>query len=592
MEKTKIEINRHMLLLIFIICITALNDIMVYFFSINYELSLLISIALISILYFFNKKKIQITIDFSKLDLIPFFLYLIISFFLIIYLDDFIDTITYHIYNQRNPFIDKINFDFLPSSTTFFPLGDRMYYIFTKYLGYRVGVILSGYILIILYYQTKKALTIVLPKLSEKRIILWSSIVIFSLTANSLIFKYNVDSFSMVILFELIYIFIKNVNVFENKNYLYFSVLLSGIAIGIKISNSVLVTVILFAIIINSLVKIKYKFCKFIKPYDFLFLLIIFVFPYIVYMINNYHQTGNPVFPFFNGIFKSIYYKEIAGADLRLGYKNIIEFFLWPIIICFNPVLGDDIIERIDLIWGLGYIVSILYLFIGKNKTIRKLSLLNLILTIVWIKFISGYARYGLAISFTYYFIVIYVIETIIDGLKGETKKEKLINIYKFASVASMLIIIAVTVIDGIDMLLYRMAHSLYYSMGIEEKSGSISGKYDIDGVWICTKYNTSYIDLIRYKEDPMYNIDIVLKKDPMWEVENDFSDYSKKEFYEKLKNKKLYTIISTKYYNYIVELLNKNGFEMKEKILYMDKKILNKYNYLYIVEISYIGVT
>ena len=89
-----------------------------------------------------------------------------------------------------------------------------------------------------------------------------------------------------------------------------------------------------------------------------------------------------------------------------------------------------------------------------------------------------------------------------------------------------------------------------------------------------------------------MYNIDIVLKKDPMWEVENDFSDYSKKEFYEKLKNKKLYTIISTKYYNYIVELLNKNGFEMKEKILYMDKKILNKYNYLYIVEISYIGVT
>ena len=155
-----------------------------------------------------------------------------------------------------------------------------------------------------------------------------------------------------------------------------------------------------------------------------------------------------------------------------------------------------------------------------------------------------------------------------------------------------MLIIIAVTVIDGIDMLLYRMAHSLYYSMGIEEKSGSISGKYDIDGVWICTKYNTSYIDLIRYKEDPMYNIDIVLKKDPMWEVENDFSDYSKKEFYEKLKNKKLYTIISTKYYNYIVELLNKNGFEMKEKILYMDKKILNKYNYLYIVEISYIGVT
>ena len=113
--------------------------------------------------------------------------------------------------------------------------------------------------------------------------------------------------------------------------------------------------------------------------------------------------------------------------------------------------------------------------------------------------------------------------------------------------------------------------------------------KYDIDGAWVCTKYNTSYIDFIRCNEDPMYSMDIILDEDPMCHVNYGFSDYSKKHFLNKINNKELYTIIPYNYEEYVLEVLDRLNFKIIDELgVFSNDYFLNEYNTLRIVKIEY----
>ncbi len=357
----KISLNLHIFVFIIIATIAIINDNIIYFTTLNYEISLLISFAIVVILNVFllRKKHLEINTEFNKFDLIALIPYCIIYFLIIVHIDDFIDTISYHLYNQKNPFIDRINFDLLPSSSFFFPLGDRMNYIFVRFLGYRYGNILSLYASIIIFYQIKRFISFIIPEMKEKIKIIISSLIIFTFSVNLCIGEYSVDIFSTVILLELLYIAIKNVNIFKDKNHLYLSVFLAGIATGIKISNILFVIPIGFFMLIKS-----FKEYKNLKFYNLIFAIILFFIPFAMYMINSYIQTQNPIFPFYNYIFKSNYYEMVSAKDLRLGAKNFLEIILWPLIITIKPLRGDDIRGIVDPIWG----VRIYYFNILSNK--------------------------------------------------------------------------------------------------------------------------------------------------------------------------------------------------------------------------------
>ena len=150
------------------------------------------------------------------------------------------DTKNYHIYIQEHFFDDKINEDLFVGRTInsfLFPLGDRMYYMFRYFYGYRLGVCISFYTLIIMYYQMKNILKTMIPNISNKKLFAFSIMPAFLWTVNEFIGTYYIDNLSCIILLELIYIFVKQENIFKDKHNLYYIAILLGIATGIKLPN-------------------------------------------------------------------------------------------------------------------------------------------------------------------------------------------------------------------------------------------------------------------------------------------------------------------------------------------------------------------
>lgn len=532
----KLILNKYIYIFIIIACITIINDNIIYFLKLNYEISLLISSILVIIpnIVLIRKKVIEIKTDFSKLDLIAIIPYIIIYFIIILHIDDFIDTISYHLYNQKNPFIDKINFDLLPRSTTFFPLGDRMNYIFVRFFGYRLGNVLSLYSAITIFYQVKRFLKIIVPEMKEKLVIIFSSIILYTFSVNLCIGEYSIDIFSVVILLELLHIAIKKNKYFENKKYLFLSFLLAGISIGIKMSN------IIFSGVLLAYILFKYyKNLRNIKLHDIVICIFLLIIPFGVYMLNNYIQTQNPIFPFANSFFHSNYYEECSARDERLGPKNIIETLIWPIIIGIDYLRGDDIRGLVDPIWQTGYVLLI-YCLINKkkNREILDLLILSSILTAVWIVFVSGYVRYAMFIAIVYFLIEIYVLYKIVMELKKE--KSNVLNLsLNFLLIFMILIQLIFSVFIGGIYILEKIKISLgdiFYD--IDEDT--VSGKYDIEGVWIASRYNTSCIDLIRTDDTPMYNTDLIVEIDPMMNIKNNYSKLSQETFYKKIERKKI----------------------------------------------------
>ena len=216
-----------------------------------------------------------------------------------------------------HPFIDKVNFDFLPSSSFFFPLADRLNYIFVNFLGIRFGTILSCYVAIILYYQFKNILKILVPDLKVKMRTFYVLLILFSVSVAIYIGSFFTDNFSSILLFELVYIFVQNINLLKNKKYLYLSTFIMGALVGIKLTNLFLGVTIITLLLIRNIKENGFKELKNIRIYDYFLLVVTAISPFIIYLLNNYIQTGNPVFPFVNNIFNSVYYKNITGADTR-----------------------------------------------------------------------------------------------------------------------------------------------------------------------------------------------------------------------------------------------------------------------------------
>ena len=97
-----------------------------------------------------------------------------------------------------------------------------MNYILVRFLGYRLGDLLYLYSTIIIFYQIKRFLNLIIPEINNKIVIAFSSIMLYTFSVNLCIGEFSIDIFSTVILLELLYIAINSINVLENKKYLYF----------------------------------------------------------------------------------------------------------------------------------------------------------------------------------------------------------------------------------------------------------------------------------------------------------------------------------------------------------------------------------
>lgn len=585
MKENSLKINVYLYVFLFISIIAFINDIIIYFLKFKYNIALAISAIIVFIfnIVLIKKNKIKIENNFEKKDLLFLIPYILINSILFLSCDEKLDTYNYHIYIQKNFFNDKINFDYVNYRHFFFPLGDRMSYIFRYFLGYRLGTLLSFYTLIVLFYQMKDILKKLFPKISYNKILFFSSLVLLTFTPNWRSASYHIDNFSIIILLEIIYVFIKNENILINKKYLYYISLIAGIATAIKITNLIIAIPIILIMIIQALLANKRLLWKKIKILDIILCFVLFFTPFIIYMLDNYLQTKNPVFPFYNNIFKSEFYNYNNGKDTRFGMPSILYAIIWPIIVTINPLKGFDF-NIADPLWGCGYIICIINLiFRIKNKDIIwKLSFIGFIESIIWAIFLMGYTRYGLVLPVLFYIVIVCnIIET-----QENIRKNKNI-IFPIVIFWILIIILIYSISTGIYVIFFRCIES--YENRIDFSSYSTQDNfYEIDGVWGSIAFNSGIIDLIRNPQTPIYNLDI--NRDVNNLNSSDYSQLVKDNLYESLKNERIFTITTDELFIETLECLENDGFILvADPIKYVNSKFQNRNNYWYILEIRYI---
>ena len=349
-NKAIINISFYFFIVLFIQVIV--SDTIIYCFSIKYLIAqiLALPINILINLFLIYKGKIQIQNTFTKYDTLFLILFLLITISTIIFPDEFYDSFSYHIYLQKNAFADKINYDFFPGrtlTTYTYPIVDRLFCLFRTRLGFRLGVIPSYLILITIYYQIKKYLKQLFSNnLCEKSISFLSILPICAFIILQQVGTYYIDNICLSLLLEFTYIILfESKNIFKEKMRLYYLAFLCGIMVSCKFTLAFYMILPLLYVLIHN-----YKDIKTLKIYDYPFLIVIAILPLFVYMLDAILDTGSPVFPYYNSIFKSKYFGNYDWFDTDVyGARNILQVLIWPLYITIFPNRGYNL-HQIDYI--------------------------------------------------------------------------------------------------------------------------------------------------------------------------------------------------------------------------------------------------
>lgn len=591
------KINLCLLILILLLTQVVICDNLIYFFKANYILgniiALIINATITTLLI--KKKKIKVETNFHKFDLVFLAIIIVIMGLTIIHPDTFWDTYSYHIYLQENPFADKINDDFFPGRTLtsfVYPIADRVFYMFRALLGFRLGTLPGYFLIVVIYYQIKKYLTKILEnKIDEKYISLLSILPLGVFIILEQMGTYYIDNFSVALLLEIMYvIFFEGKDIFKEKTRLYFLAYVVGLAVCTKITNAIYILgPLVYLLVINI------KDIKNIKIYDYLLLVVTFVIPLLPYVVDAVVQTGSPVFPYYNGIFKSEYFMQENWVDDRYGPKNILEFLLWPLYIIKRPRSAYET-GNTDFMFAIGYIIAIvgiIYEVIYKklikkqqiNKNFLTFYIALMYLYLVWAQFIIGYTRYAGIIPIFASIACIYIL---INAFKNS----------KLVITVLMSAIICGSSFAGLyKYVVYSNSGSNYIQIFFNNSESAINKwkknviktvllkdrtneKYDIDGIWGVLADDSGVTSLLNV-DDRLVELQTGNK------IGN--TDKTNEMYWDLILNNEIYMPIYEFKQEDTLDYLNRYHFQIIEVVdTLTNVSFLEGDDYIYIVKVKY----
>lgn len=585
-DEKKIKINIFTYLILAIMLIVLLNDYITFVFNPSYLIGIVISALTVSGLLLAFRKKIKIDISFKKEDIIFYILLCCLMIITIPYPDRAFDTFNYHLYLQENPFGDKIFSDFfagknLNSFSYAFP--DRIFYLFRYFLGYRLGVIFNYLLIIGIFTNVKDMLKKLKVNCKDMTLTIISIIATFSLSVIEIVDSYYIDLVSLYLLLELFNLMIMGHKLENNKktNIKLFSIigLLYGLTFAVKISNAVMLILFFGLYILKNRNLFKQLNIK-----NILCTCITFILPFALYFTYNVIETGNPVFPFYNTIFKSEFFGLWDWLDTRFGPHTIIETLLWPLYILKYPGrLVDTAIA--EPMWCYGYFISIGYvLYYGfrkiKKQEVDKTRLFYFISTIlcylIWAKLQLGYSRYGLVV------LVLGGISTVVfltDIIKS--KKNILIGLL----LVLMLFNYNYSVVKYLAQNNFWIFNNLYnnkddYRYNVEKlfsKEEPVNKVFKDNSAWLIFYYNAGYARMINNK------LPIITATSG---VDNDYT----REIYDKNLNKydHFYTLVDALDFQNFIISLNDTQFKITDVVKVLSSNIIGtESSFTYIFEVE-----
>ena len=291
--------------------------------------------------------------------------------------------------------VDKNVFSYGLGSYMWF-LGDRLFFIPYLLLGYRLAPIINVFVNIISYIITMEILEMFMGKTFKKIFVIAIEIIagiaLFSYYNTMDWSLYMVDLFAIPFLLQMLKMTIESIKQkqIKNKVELIIFAVLGGFAFALKMTNFIFVLPLIIVYIYHRKSNITVKV--------FVAAFIIAILPFSLYLIYSFIETGNPVFPTYNAIFKSDYYAYQNFKDTRWGPENGLQLLIWPLVTLIGPF--NRLSELAPPIQGMAFIGmiagGIIIMKERKSKDVGEyfsIYLIYLVQTYLWCM-TTGYARY------------------------------------------------------------------------------------------------------------------------------------------------------------------------------------------------------
>lgn len=321
--------------------------------------------------------------------------------------------------------------DFLPIDFPVNPLPDMVTGIYRHLLGYRVGTIVN--------YLTLVWVATILVKLLRhhlKRAWLICLAVLLIVLTETLLFEINnymVDLLTLPLLLQATYLVLYAK---EQKTIGYddFCIaFLLGLSIAFKLTNVGFVVPIL-------LVWTKRMFDRRVKlnPVLLTLLLVVLIAPALPYTLHLYKQTGNPVFPFYNGFFKSPY-ADFTNFDApEWGPQGLKQALIWPLLLYWKT----QRISEIQVYAGkipIGFVLAFFFLLFKRVGTkIRALSFIAIVGALLWSLTVLGAPRYGFYLEMISGILIIYLSRFIAENLNIRGYVRSTLSLFPWAVLATL----------------------------------------------------------------------------------------------------------------------------------------------------------
>lgn len=120
-----------------------------------------------------------------------------------------------------------------------------------------------------------------------------------------------------------------------------------------------------------------------------------FVLPVAPHAVHVFVETGNPFFPYFNGLFASPYFPPIDVKDGRWGPTSRLEAFVWPLLSAFRPERLSELAATTGRL-AAGWLAAAMAVpLLRDERRTRGIAVIVLLGGVLW-SLGTGYHRYGL----------------------------------------------------------------------------------------------------------------------------------------------------------------------------------------------------
>lgn len=241
---------------------------------------------------------------------------------------------------------------------------------------------------------------------------IFAMLIILIHDALTLLTTYYVDLLAIPFGMEIIRIVTREEKEISKEDIIYCA-FLGGLMLGFKLTNIIYLIPCFILFLIKIWKKLSVTMCiKFLLAGSI---------PSSIYLIYNYICTGNPVFPYYQKIFRSEYFDK-GWYDGRWGGESLIEKILW---IFHAVIVPEERLSEAPFVYNSYYIICLfsvvvltisVIVYIMRKKEIH--GYLGRLLIIFWGSAIlwgltTGYSRYfvlgWMLLGILFYYVLIYL---------------------------------------------------------------------------------------------------------------------------------------------------------------------------------------